>query len=392
MIISMLPTAAKGAAKRSRVLVLTRKRRVRHVIPFRHQALRLRYFACRLSAEDKSSRMGAPGPCSCWWPACVPPAAHRRLRRASASRNRSASTLCARVPRRWRPNPTSRRRRLPRVVDTVDFDAVQAIKFRADRALWPAGPGACPVRLFHVDSTIRSACASTSCRTVRHASSSIRPTASTTRMRRWPASCRPTSASPDFVSWTDAARKPTGSPSRVRATSAPPARTTSTARRRAASPSTPACRRPRGISALHRVLARRAEGRYAVDHHLRAARRSEHHRRLPLRGCEGPRCRSSTSAPISIARTDIERVGVAPLTSMFWYGENDRRYASDWRPEIHDSDGLAMWTGVGEHIWRPLINSSIRAHQLVRRRNAEGLRPDAARPRLRRVSGRRRLL
>ena len=39
----------------------------------------------------------------------------------------------------------------PKVVDTVDFDAVQAIKFRADRALWPDGPGACPVRLFHVD-------------------------------------------------------------------------------------------------------------------------------------------------------------------------------------------------------------------------------------------------
>src|SRR6185312_14095878 len=54
------------------------------------------------------------------------------------------------------------------------------------------------------------------------------------------------------------------------------------------------------------------------------------------------------------ARTDIDRVGIAPLTSMFWYGENDRRYASDWRPEIHDSDGLAMWTGAGEHIWRPL--------------------------------------
>ena len=49
-------------------------------------------------------------------------------------------------------------------------------------------------------------------------------------------------------------------------------------------------------------------------------------------------------------------MGVAPLTSMFWYGENDRRYATDWRPEIHDSDGLAMWTGAGEHIWRPLNN------------------------------------
>jgi glucans biosynthesis protein len=55
-------------------------------------------------------------------------------------------------------------------------------------------------------------------------------------------------------------------------------------------------------------------------------------------------------------RQEIERLGVAPLTSMFQYGENDRRTAHDWRPEIHDSDGLAMWTGSGEWIWRPLVN------------------------------------
>jgi glucans biosynthesis protein len=55
-------------------------------------------------------------------------------------------------------------------------------------------------------------------------------------------------------------------------------------------------------------------------------------------------------------RKAIERLGVAPLTSMFFYGENDRRAANDWRPEIHDSDGLSMWTGAGEWIWRPLIN------------------------------------
>jgi glucans biosynthesis protein len=66
------------------------------------------------------------------------------------------------------------------------------------------------------------------------------------------------------------------------------------------------------------------------------------------------------------ARTDIDRVGVAPLTSMFWYGENDRRLATDWRPEIHDSDGLAIWTGVGEHIWRPLTNSAqVRTNSFV---------------------------
>jgi len=55
-------------------------------------------------------------------------------------------------------------------------------------------------------------------------------------------------------------------------------------------------------------------------------------------------------------RADISRLGVAPLTSMYWYGENERRKAADWRPEIHDNDGLALWTGKGERIWRPLVN------------------------------------
>lgn len=55
-------------------------------------------------------------------------------------------------------------------------------------------------------------------------------------------------------------------------------------------------------------------------------------------------------------RTAIQRLGVAPLTSMYQCGENDRRMATDWRPEIHDSDGLAMWNGSGEWIWRPLVN------------------------------------
>ena len=30
--------------------------------------------------------------------------------------------------------------------------------------------------------------------------------------------------------------------------------------------------------------------------------------------------------------------------------------ANDWRTEIHDSDGLAMWRGNGEWVWRPLTN------------------------------------
>ena len=55
-------------------------------------------------------------------------------------------------------------------------------------------------------------------------------------------------------------------------------------------------------------------------------------------------------------RKSVERLGIAPLTSMFWYGENNRIQAADWRPEIHDTDGLALWTGAGERLWRPLLN------------------------------------
>ncbi len=56
------------------------------------------------------------------------------------------------------------------------------------------------------------------------------------------------------------------------------------------------------------------------------------------------------------ARQDVARLGIAPFSSMFWYGEGSRKQAKDWRPEIHDSDGLAILTGAGEHIWRPLNN------------------------------------
>jgi periplasmic glucans biosynthesis protein len=55
-------------------------------------------------------------------------------------------------------------------------------------------------------------------------------------------------------------------------------------------------------------------------------------------------------------RQDVSRLGMAPLTSMYWYSEKAKTTAIDWRPEIHDSDGLALWTGTGERIWRPLNN------------------------------------
>jgi glucans biosynthesis protein len=55
-------------------------------------------------------------------------------------------------------------------------------------------------------------------------------------------------------------------------------------------------------------------------------------------------------------RKPVSRLGIAPLTSMYWYGQSERTPADDWRPQIHDSDGLSIWTGAGERIWRPLHN------------------------------------
>lgn len=54
-------------------------------------------------------------------------------------------------------------------------------------------------------------------------------------------------------------------------------------------------------------------------------------------------------------RDTVATLGIAPLTSMFQFGEN-QPHRLDFRPEVHDSDGLMVATGDGEWIWRPLMN------------------------------------
>jgi glucans biosynthesis protein len=58
-------------------------------------------------------------------------------------------------------------------------------------------------------------------------------------------------------------------------------------------------------------------------------------------------------------RAGVTTLGLAPLTSMFRHGENQPR-PDDFRPEVHDSDGLMIatgdGTGGGEWLWRPLVN------------------------------------
>jgi len=56
-------------------------------------------------------------------------------------------------------------------------------------------------------------------------------------------------------------------------------------------------------------------------------------------------------------RRTIAKLGVAPLTSMFLYGDDGTgRHFDDFRPQVHDSDGLMNETGHGQWIWRPLAN------------------------------------
>lgn len=55
-------------------------------------------------------------------------------------------------------------------------------------------------------------------------------------------------------------------------------------------------------------------------------------------------------------RRDLEHVGIAPLTSMFLFDAMNHAAFDDYRPAVHDSNGLMMLSGNGEYLWRPLAN------------------------------------
>lgn len=55
-------------------------------------------------------------------------------------------------------------------------------------------------------------------------------------------------------------------------------------------------------------------------------------------------------------REPVEKLGIAPLTSMYLFGANQPSPRPSYRPELHDSDGLAIHAGNGEWLWRPLNN------------------------------------
>ena len=55
-------------------------------------------------------------------------------------------------------------------------------------------------------------------------------------------------------------------------------------------------------------------------------------------------------------REDVDRLGIAPLTSMFLFNGLNRHAFDDYRESVHDSEGLKVIRGNGDELWRSLNN------------------------------------
>jgi glucans biosynthesis protein len=64
-------------------------------------------------------------------------------------------------------------------------------------------------------------------------------------------------------------------------------------------------------------------------------------------------------------RKSPKKIGVASLSSVFLMGQNSTRLVPDYRPQVHDSDGLQIQSDAGDWIWRPLVNPA-RTFQITR--------------------------
>ncbi len=55
-------------------------------------------------------------------------------------------------------------------------------------------------------------------------------------------------------------------------------------------------------------------------------------------------------------RKSPAKIGLAPLGSLFVMGQNRTRFLPDYRPQVHDADGLLIESDGGNWMWRPLVN------------------------------------
>lgn len=81
--------------------------------------------------------------------------------------------------------------------------------------------------------------------------------------------------------------------------------------------------------------------------------------------------------PDQIAAADphkkpLKTIGMAPLTSMFWIGPASDARFDDYRPSVHDSEGLLLQFDTGETVWRPLDDPPRLVHQYFTATNING--------------------
>ena len=71
-------------------------------------------------------------------------------------------------------------------------------------------------------------------------------------------------------------------------------------------------------------------------------------------------------------RVPVTHVGIAPFSSMFFYGTADAHHPDDFRPRVHDSDGLSIHTGNGDWIWRPIVTAKFILYSIFFDENPSG--------------------
>lgn len=77
-------------------------------------------------------------------------------------------------------------------------------------------------------------------------------------------------------------------------------------------------------------------------------------------------------ASVLFLRQKVEKLGIAPFSSMFLQGSNSIRRYNTLSPQMHDSDGLSIQTRDNRWIWRPLQNPKQLAIQYFQLENPQG--------------------
>lgn len=261
---------------------------------------------------------------------------------------RARARALAAQPYRSEPPP------VPELIQSIDFDLSQKVKFRPQCSLWPKGPGDYPVRFFHlnryVGEPVRIHVVSGSASREILYSASCFDYGETGLEKKLPADLgfsgfrvmNGPGEETDWLAFQGASYfRSSGAENQYGAS----------ARGIAIDTAMP---RPEEFPRFTDFWLDEAQGAHAVTIYALLDGPS-------IAGAYRIEAARADGAMMTIhaelfARNGIERLGIAPLTSMFWYGKNIASRRVDWRPEIHDSDGLALWTGKGERIWRPLNN------------------------------------